>query len=72
MGSFCTFQRDHLAESYFRTNLFDSTILPVLCCVTETWASTAATSKPLAAAHRALSSEVQQPSLAQTYAAAPS
>ncbi|KAK6755393.1 hypothetical protein RB195_014017 [Necator americanus] len=45
---------DQLANQDLRAHLFDSTVLPALCCAAETWADTAATSRKLFTTHKAL------------------
>ncbi|KAK6755971.1 hypothetical protein RB195_014390 [Necator americanus] len=51
-ASFAAFREG--TDQDLRTHLFDSTILPALCYVAETWADTAATSRKLLITHRAL------------------
>ncbi|KAK6753824.1 hypothetical protein RB195_013047 [Necator americanus] len=45
---------DQLTDQDLRTHLFDSTVLPALCCAAERWADTIATSRKLLTTHRAL------------------
>ncbi|KAK6760330.1 hypothetical protein RB195_021706 [Necator americanus] len=43
---------DQLTDQDLPAHLFDSTVLPALCYVAETWADTAATSMKLLTTHR--------------------
>ncbi|XGW11186.1 hypothetical protein V3C99_012578 [Haemonchus contortus] len=45
---------NHVPDPVHRANLFDSTVLPALCYGSETWVTSASTSKALNTSHRAL------------------